>query len=84
VQLRLGDAKNDTPTDVLMNAARSSGSASPLLVEELFNMGPYLAIASGRPSPPGEPAKSPINLQGIWNQDRRPAWDSDLHTDLNY
>ena len=83
VHLSLGETKNDTPTNVLMDAARTSGSASPLLVEQLFNMGRYLAIASGRPSPSGEPAKSPINLQGIWNQDRHPAWDSDLHTDLN-
>jgi alpha-L-fucosidase 2 len=83
VRLQLGGTQNDTPTDVLMESARIDGNVSPLLVEQLFNMGRYLAIASGRPSPLGEPAKCPINLQGIWNQDRRPVWDSDLHTDLN-
>jgi len=46
-------------------------------------MSRYLAISSGRPQPAGQPVKSPINLQGIWNQDRRPAWDCDYHIDLN-
>lgn len=55
----------------------------PEVFEQLFNMGRYLALVSGRPQPPGSVAKAPINLQGIWNQDRRPAWDCDYHLDLN-
>src|SRR5665647_2138989 len=49
----------------------------------MFNMSRYLAISSGRPQPEGQPGKAPINLQGIWSQDRRPAWDCDYHLDLN-
>jgi alpha-L-fucosidase 2 len=49
----------------------------------LFNMGRYLSIAAGRPQPEGAAPKSPMNLQGLWNQDRRPAWDCDFHLDLN-
>jgi alpha-L-fucosidase 2 len=55
----------------------------PVVFEQLFNMGRYLALASGRPQPTDSAAKAPINLQGIWNQDRRPAWDCDYHLDLN-
>lgn len=57
--------------------------ASPALFERVFHMGRYLAITSGRPPAPTQPPKAPINLQGIWNQDRRPAWDCDYHLDLN-
>lgn len=83
VGIRLGDSSNDVPTDELVYRACDTNSLSPLLHEQLFNMGRYLAIASGRPQAVGQPAKAPINLQGIWNQDRRPAWDCDYHMDLN-
>ena len=53
------------------------------LYSKLFHMGRYLSIAAGRPQPAGAAPKSPINLQGLWNQDRRPAWDCDFHLDLN-
>jgi hypothetical protein len=35
------------------------------------------------PQPAGAAPKAPVNLQGIWNLDRRPAWDCDDHLDLN-
>ena len=62
---------------------RADLAGRPAIYEQLFNMGRYLAFVSGRPQPPGSPPKAPINLQGIWNQDRRPAWDCDYHLDLN-
>ncbi|MBI2843250.1 MAG: glycoside hydrolase family 95 protein [Armatimonadetes bacterium] len=82
-ELSLGKAQEPIPTDELVEQAHKTGAASALLVEQLFNIGRYLAITSGRPAPAGEPPKCPITLQGIWNQDRRPAWDCDLHFDLN-
>ena len=83
VSLSLGSDKPFITTDSLLKQSVDSNSASPALLEKMFNMSRYLAISSGRPQPQGQPAKLPINLQGIWNQDRRPAWDCDYHIDLN-
>lgn len=91
VSLQLGDLPDnmhadqpiDPPADKLIADAVESGKASPALTEKLFDFGRYLAIVSGRPAPPREPSSAPITLQGIWNQDRRPAWDCDYHLDLN-
>lgn len=83
VDLNLSQNQRSTPTNQRVQQACQTGRATPELIELMFHMGRYLAIASGRPQPPDQPAKSPINLQGIWNQDRRPGWDSDIHLDLN-
>jgi alpha-L-fucosidase 2 len=83
ISLSLGSEKSFISTDSLLKKSVDGHTASPALLEKMFNMSRYLAIASGRPQPAGQPAKSPINLQGIWNQDRRPAWDCDYHIDLN-
>jgi alpha-L-fucosidase 2 len=84
VSLSLGDTPSKpTTTDALVDEARATGKTRPLLVEQLFNVGRYLAIASGRAAASDRPYKAPINLQGIWNEDPRPAWDSDYHLDLN-
>src|SRR5258707_5489737 len=29
------------------------------------------------------PGGLPANLQGLWNEDLRPPWDSDFHHDIN-
>ncbi len=83
VSLNLGTEKPFISTDSLLKKSVEAKTASPALLEKMFNMSRYLAISSGRPQPAGQPAKLPINLQGIWNQDRRPAWDCDFHIDLN-
>lgn len=83
VTLCLGLEKPFIETDSLLKESVDNNTASPALLEKMFNMSRYLAISSGRPQPAGQPAKAPINLQGLWNQDRRPAWDSDYHIDLN-
>ena len=83
VSLSLGTEKPFITTDSLLKQSVDSNTASPALLEKMFNMSRYLAISSGRPQPSGQPSKAPINLQGIWNQDRRPAWDCDYHIDLN-
>jgi alpha-L-fucosidase 2 len=83
VSLSLGSDKPFITTDSLLKRSVEANTASPALLEKMFNMSRYLSISSGRPQPEGQPAKSPINLQGIWNQDRRPAWDCDYHIDLN-
>ncbi len=47
------------------------------LFQLMFNYGRYLFISSS--SKDG----LPINLQGIWNGEYNPRWDSDIHNDEN-
>lgn len=53
------------------------GEVSMDLIQIMFDFGRYLLISSSRPG--GLPA----NLQGIWNGDYSPAWESDYHNDEN-
>lgn len=49
----------------------------PELEALLFQYGRYLLIASSRPG------TLPANLQGVWNDNNRPAWFSDYHSNIN-
>ena len=68
------------PTDERLKAF--DGSNDPALAALLFQFGRYVLISSSRPG--GQPA----NLQGIWNKDMNPAWDSkyttNINTEMNY
>jgi alpha-L-fucosidase 2 len=68
------------PTDERI-AAFAKGN-DPSLVAMLFQYGRYLMIGSSRPG--GQPA----NLQGVWNDSNKPAWDSkytdNINTEMNY
>jgi alpha-L-fucosidase 2 len=83
VSLTLVSQPETIPAEELVKRACDTGTVSPALIEKLFNIGRYTAITSGRPAPKGQPSSAPITLQGIWNQDRHPAWDCDYHLDLN-
>jgi alpha-L-fucosidase 2 len=54
----------------------------PSLAALCYHFGRYLLIASSRPG------TQPANLQGIWNNDMNPAWDSkyttNINTEMNY
>jgi alpha-L-fucosidase 2 len=80
LDLRVGE---HIPIFDLTGQESLSGRKQAALVSQLFDFGRYLAICSGRPHSSNANQNSPINLQGIWCQDRRPPWDSDLHLDLN-
>ena len=71
----------ELPTDERIEAVAAGGN-DPDLVALTFNFGRYLLIASSRPG------TQAANLQGIWNQDRRPMWASDwtnnINTQMNY
>ncbi|WP_328998194.1 glycoside hydrolase family 95 protein [Kribbella sp. NBC_00709] len=71
----------DLPTDERIEAVAAGGN-DPDLVALTFNLGRYLLMASSRPG------TQAANLQGIWNQDRRPMWASDwtnnINTQMNY
>ncbi len=57
-------------------------SPDPALAALSYNFGRYLLISSSRPG------TEPANLQGIWNDDMNPAWDSkyttNINTEMNY
>jgi alpha-L-fucosidase 2 len=61
--------KRKTPNEYLLLDAYQNPASTELL-EKLFDYGRYLLISSSRPG--GYPA----NLQGIWNGDYRPPWNS--------
>jgi alpha-L-fucosidase 2 len=76
--LRIGDRRGGTH-DV---AELLSGQDEQLTATVLFQYGRYLLASASRPGAP------PANLQGIWNDDLRPAWSSNytvnINTQMNY
>ncbi len=76
VSLKLGNSIEDLPTDQRL-MARKQGKPDSGLEALLFQYGRYLLISSSRPG--GLPA----NLQGIWNQDLKPAWYSGYTANIN-
>lgn len=72
---------DDIPTDSRLERVRL-GKDDPDLVSLYFQYGRYLLISSSRPG------SLPANLQGIWNKDMLPIWDSkytiNINTQMNY
>lgn len=68
------------PTDIRLE--QFAKGFDPQLVTLYFQFGRYLLISSSRPG--GQPA----NLQGIWNDQLTPSWDSkytvNINTEMNY
>ncbi len=56
---------------------RYAEAGDPHLAALLFQFGRYLLISSSRPG------CQPANLQGIWNEDVNPAWESKFTTNIN-
>ncbi|MEU8149124.1 glycoside hydrolase family 95 protein [Nonomuraea sp. NPDC048901] len=79
VRLDLGGSLPAIPTDELL--AQYGNGASPAAdraLEQLFyQYGRYLLIASSRPG------SLPANLQGVWNLQEAPPWQSDYHLNIN-
>jgi alpha-L-fucosidase 2 len=54
----------------------------PQMASLAYNFGRYLLISASRPG------TQPANLQGIWNKDMNPSWDSkyttNINTEMNY
>lgn len=81
VSLDLGTTEAvNNPTDVRLEQFAKGND--PHLVALYFQFGRYLLISSSRPG--GQPA----NLQGIWNDQLTPSWDSkytvNINTEMNY
>lgn len=81
--LRLqGDSAAETSDAAAQDTAErlermKPGADDPGLMALYFQYGRYLMIASSRPG------SLPANLQGIWNQDMLPAWDSKYTININ-
>jgi alpha-L-fucosidase 2 len=68
-------AAADQPTDVRI--AQHGNVDDPQFSALLFQYGRYLLISSSRPG------TQPANLQGIWNHELFPAWDSKYTINAN-
>ena len=66
----------EQPTDIRLAAVRA-GAEDPGLAALLFAYGRYLLITSSRPG------TEPATLQGIWNPDVAPPWNSLWTTNIN-
>jgi alpha-L-fucosidase 2 len=81
VRLDLGHSDfEQEPTD--QRVRLFSQRQDPQLVSLYFQFGRYLLICSS------QPGTQPANLQGIWNYQLNPAWDSkytiNINTEMNY
>jgi len=81
VTLELPRAENSfLPTDKRMQL--SAVQADPALASLCYHFARYVLISSSRPG------TQPANLQGIWNKDMNPSWDSkyttNINTEMNY
>jgi alpha-L-fucosidase 2 len=76
VRLQLGPDDNVRLTDERLEAFCAGGS-DPGLAALLFVYGRYLLSASSRPG------TQPANLQGIWNNQCKPPWNSNYTTNIN-
>lgn len=78
--LQLGGVTNTISTDKLIDgyAENYEHDNRYRLIEQLyFQYGRYLLISSSRG------VDLPNNLQGIWNNSNEPAWQCDMHADIN-
>lgn len=79
VDLALSQTAGSMNTKALVDSyTNGADPAMARLLEELyFNYGRYLLISSSRGM------DTPANLQGIWNNSDNPAWQSDIHSNIN-
>ncbi|SDK00335.1 alpha-L-fucosidase 2 [Nonomuraea maritima] len=78
-RLAIGDRRAGT-VDVQRDLL--NGADERLVATVIFQLGRYLLASASRPGGP------PANLQGLWNDDLRPAWSSNytvnINTQMNY
>ena len=76
-QLNITTAMPSVTTRKLIGDFAISPADNLLLEEIYFCYGRYLMISSSRG------VDLPSNLQGIWNNVNNPAWNSDIHSNIN-
>ncbi len=81
VSLKLPTTENSFLTTT-ERKAKNQTEPDPSLAALVYNFGRYVLISSSRPG------SQPANLQGIWNDDMNPMWDSkyttNINTEMNY
>ena len=81
VDLELAGPQSDLPTDERLKRL-AGGADDPQLAALYFQFGRYLLISSSRPG------SMPATLQGIWNDQMAPSWESkytiNINTEMNY
>ncbi|MFT3786518.1 MAG: glycoside hydrolase family 95 protein [Tepidisphaeraceae bacterium] len=89
VDLTLGEAKLDKPTNARLDELRAGTASSdkagknvaavsdPSLLALYFQFGRYMLISSSRPG------DEPANLQGVWNELMNPPWEGKYTTNIN-
>ena len=74
--LKLPETSNSfLPTDQRLQ--KNVDNSDPQLAALAYHFGRYVLISSSRPG------TQAANLQGIWNNDANPAWDSKYTTNIN-
>ncbi|MDR1024320.1 MAG: glycoside hydrolase family 95 protein [Treponema sp.] len=82
--LELPDPDRDIPLDVRIQKGKTNSGdpGLPGLAALYFTFGRYLLMSGGREN------SAALNLQGIWNRDFIPPWDSkytiNINTQMNY
>lgn len=77
-QLELDGTENKMTTNKLIDAYNGGKGSQALMLEKLyFAYGRYLEISSSRG------VDLPSNLQGIWSNMDNPAWNADIHSNIN-
>ena len=77
VDVELGGDGSENLTPIPARIANFGRNNDPKLAEVLFQYGRYMMISASRDS-------EPMNLQGIWNKFRDPAWGCKYTTNINY
>ena len=75
--LSITEQQNTVATPTLISNFARNKRENLLLEEMYFAYGRYLMIACSRG------VDLPSNLQGIWNNSNSPAWNSDIHSNIN-
>lgn len=74
----LDGAVNDIPTNELIDTYNAGDAPHAKALQQLyFAYGRYLEISSSRG------VDIPSNLQGIWCNSPKPAWNCDIHSNIN-
>ena len=81
-ELKIGGTANDRATDQIVtrynNRRAKRDEPCNLMLEELYyTYGRYLLIGCSRGM------DTPANLQGLWNHSSSPAWQCDIHSNIN-
>ena len=74
----LGGGADREKTNEQLLAEAYRGQPSPALAERMYGFARHLMISSSTGT-----ARWPANLQGVWNGDWKPAWESDFHNNVN-